>query len=244
MGNKVLHLLAQARRATHIRHETAHANQEAGTAVMAALIQGASRGLGLQFCRHVLQSSPSAVVVATSRRPEASDGLQQLAVQHPGRLVSLAMDVSSEQSVQEAAQSLGERKKLQGGGLSLLVNCTGILSPSGRGETSLAQVTEESFMHTMRVNCLGALLSIKHFGPLLVKGASRDNTSKVVNLSARVGSVGDNRLGGWLSYRASKTALNMVTKNASLELRRKNVCVVSMHPGTVDTDLSRPYHAT
>merc|ERR1711893_554927 len=94
----------------------------------------------------------------------------------------------------------------------------------------------------------------KYFQPLLTKGGggfgSKSTDSKpqhssvLVNMSAKVGSITDNALGGWYSYRLSKAALNMTTKNLSIELgrgKRKVICV-SLHPGTVNTDLSRPYH--
>jgi len=107
----------------------------------------------------------------------------------------------------------------------------------------------------MATNAIGPLLVTKSVVPLLQKGGAafcppqcqkdkKDFRGVVVNVSARVGSIGDNALGGWYSYRMSKTALNMATRNLSIELGRgsKKVACMALHPGTVDTELSRPYH--
>ena len=90
-----------------------------------------------------------------------------------------------------------------------------------------------------RINTIGPALLAKHFLPLL----RRDKKSAFAAISARVGSIGDNRLGGWASYRASKAALNMLLRTFSIEQARvnKNSVVVGLHPGTTDTGLSRPF---
>ncbi|KAH9794760.1 NAD(P)-binding Rossmann-fold superfamily protein [Citrus sinensis] len=101
-------------------------------------------------------------------------------------------------------------------------------------------------MLAYEVNAVGPILVIKqHMSPLLKVGGSgiERDVAVVANLSARVGSIGDNRLGGWHSYRASKAALNQLTKSVSVEFGRKKdpvICIL-LHPGTVDTDLSRPF---
>ncbi len=106
-------------------------------------------------------------------------------------------------------------------------------------ERRLADVDAEAFLRSMRVNALGPLLMAKHFEPLL-RSAQR---AVFASISARVGSIGDNRLGGWYAYRASKAAQNMVTRNLSIELRRRTrgIICVALHPGTVDTALSEPF---
>ncbi|CAH1783929.1 unnamed protein product [Owenia fusiformis] len=213
-----------------------------------ALVQGASRGLGLQFCRHILERSPSAAVVATCRNPEEATQLKLLKSSYPNNLRILQIDVTREDHVQLAAASVKDDL----GSLDLLINSAGILHPSKRGETSLKDVTAHGLEATFRTNTLGPMIMAKYFSPLLLKGqgafglTDRDKPHKgiIVNISAKVGSITDNGLGGWYSYRLSKTALNMATKNLSIELGRgKNkVICVSFHPGTVDSDLSRPYH--
>ena len=89
-----------------------------------------------------------------------------------------------------------------------------------------------------RLNTIGPALIAKHFLPLL----PRRDRAVFAALSARVGSISDNRLGGWWAYRMSKAALNMATVNMALELRRKDVYAVALHPGTTDTDLVRAAH--
>ena len=77
--------------------------------------------------------------------------------------------------------------------------------------------------------------------PLLKNAKINDQCTKIINLSARVGSISDNKLGGWYSYRLSKAAMNMFTKTLSIEVKRHNCMVLSLHPGTTETDLSKPF---
>ncbi|KAL4232315.1 hypothetical protein ACF0H5_009886 [Mactra antiquata] len=217
-----------------------------------ALIQGASRGVGLQFCRTLLARESLVHVIATCRSPDTASDLLALKNNQnvSDRLNILQVNVENESHIKVAAELVED----QYGRVDLLVNCSGILHPSGRGETSLKDVTLEGLQNTCSINAFGPLLMGKHFGKLLMKGSGsfgvQSENSKeqhngiLINISAKVGSITDNGLGGWYSYRLSKSALNMATKNLSIELGRgKNkVICVSLHPGTVDTDLSRPYH--
>ncbi|KAM6997200.1 C-signal [Tautogolabrus adspersus] len=215
-----------------------------------ALIQGASRGLGLEFCKHILKSKSPAAVIATCRNPDGAGELQSLVGQNPGRLTVLRLDVTREEDVQGAAEWV----KGSFGRLDLIVNSSAMLHPSGKGETSLRDVSAKGIISTLMTNSVGPLVMAKYFAPLLQKGGggfgqqpaekAKQHSGIIVNITAKVGSIGDNGLGGWYSYRMSKAALNMATRNLSIELGRsrpKVVCV-SLHPGTVNTDLSRPYH--
>ncbi|XP_066278908.1 C-signal-like isoform X2 [Branchiostoma lanceolatum] len=169
---------------------------------------------------------------------------------NPSNLHIIPLDVIDESSIKQAAN---EVKQHNGGGVDLLINCAGILHPSGRGETSLRDVSSQGLLTTFSTNAIGPLLVGKYFSPLLQKGTGafgqhaqnkQTHAAVMANISAKVGSITDNGLGGWYSYRMSKCALNMATKNLSIELgrgRNKVICV-SLHPGTVDTELSRPYH--
>ncbi len=106
-------------------------------------------------------------------------------------------------------------------------------------EKSLKELNMENMIYSMQVNTIAPALIAKHFAPML----NSLEPSVFSVLSARVGSISDNRLGGWYSYRASKAALNMVIKNLSIELRRsnKNSIIIGLHPGTVNSGLSKPF---
>ncbi|KAL1205316.1 Zerumbone synthase [Cardamine amara subsp. amara] len=209
-----------------------------------SMVQGASRGIGLEFVRQLLENSKKGYVVATCRNPKEATSLSDLKNRFSDRLFIQKLDVTDETTIQESAESVRERY----GSLNLLINAAGILSIPGvlQPETTLNKVEKSSLMLTYEVNAVGPILVMKHMWPLLKAGGgsgTEREVAVVANLSARVGSIGDNRLGGWHSYRASKSALNQLTRNVSVELGRKKdpvVCIL-LHPGTVDTDLSRPF---
>jgi NAD(P)-dependent dehydrogenase (short-subunit alcohol dehydrogenase family) len=118
--------------------------------------------------------------------------------------------------------------------------CNGILhSDDFQPEKRLEEIDPTAFIQVMTANALTPLLWIQKLTPILAGKTS----CKIVVFSARVGSISDNRLGGWYSYRASKTALNMMLKTASIELARraKNIKIIIFHPGTTDTPLSKPF---
>ncbi|MBO1531693.1 SDR family oxidoreductase [Psychrobacter sp. F1192] len=153
----------------------------------------------------------------------------------------LQMDVSNESSITQAVDAI----KQQEAHLDWVINCVGLLhTESTQPEKALRQVDTEFFLQNMQINALAGLLIAKHIRPLLAKAErSADHPAIFATISARVGSISDNRLGGWYSYRMSKAALNMGMKNLSIEWERslKNVCVVVMQPGTVNTQLSAPF---
>ncbi|XP_062375601.1 C-signal [Sardina pilchardus] len=215
-----------------------------------ALVQGASRGLGLEFCKHILSFKAPAAVVATCRNPEAATDLAALAAQHPGRVTVLKVDVSREDDIKGAAEVV----KKSFGKVDLIINSSAMLHPTGKGETGLRDVSAQATLSTLTTNAVGPLIMAKYFSPLLQKGSglfgqqppekAKQHSGIIVNITARVGSIADNALGGWYSYRMSKVALNMATRNLSIELGRgrPKVLCVALHPGTLNTDLSRPYH--
>jgi NAD(P)-dependent dehydrogenase (short-subunit alcohol dehydrogenase family) len=123
-----------------------------------------------------------------------------------------------------------------------LIVATGLLHEEGHGpERSLRQLDASRLARSFAVNAVGPALVLKHFTPLL----RRDGPSRTALLSARVGSIGDNRLGGWYGYRASKAALNQLVRTAAVEIARTRpaAVLVALHPGTVDTAMSRPFQA-
>lgn len=208
-----------------------------------SMVQGASRGIGLEFVRQLLRRSDHGRVIATCRAPDSAAELQKLKQVYTQRLTVLPLDVTDEATIEAAAASIGESH----GSLNLLVNAAGILSIPNvlQPETTLSKVQKSSLLLAYEVNAVGPILVIKHMWPFLKVGGHSETGrgfSLVANMSARVGSIGDNGLGGWHSYRASKTALNQLTKTVSVELAKKdNIACILLHPGTVDTDLSRPF---
>lgn len=203
-----------------------------------AVIQGASRGIGLALVQQLLADDRYTRLFATSRSATRSDALRQLLLDHPGRLTLLDMDVTDETSVSRAAAVVAEASSA----IHLLINVAGVLHDDTLGmkpEKRLQDIDPAMVAHSFAVNATGPLLTIKHFSPLF----RHRERSVIANVSARVGSISDNSLGGWYAYRASKAAQNMFTRTASIELRRRgpgNICV-AIHPGTVETDLSSPF---
>ncbi len=144
-------------------------------------------------------------------------------------------DLSDEASIARCATRAAEA-----GPPTLVLIATGLLSHGGRRpERAIRELTPDWLAENFAINSIGPALILKHMAPLL----PRQGRSTVAALSARVGSISDNRLGGWHSYRASKAALNMIVKGAALEFARTHpdtVCV-TLHPGTVATRLSAPF---
>ena len=125
-------------------------------------------------------------------------------------------------------------------GYDLIFLATGALEIAGaRPEKTLGQLSAQAMMDQFSVNCIGPSLVLKHARRLM----SRDRRGVFVTLSARVGSIGDNRLGGWYAYRTAKAALNQMLHSAAIELARTHpqlICA-ALHPGTVETEFTRKY---
>lgn len=205
-----------------------------------ALVQGASRGLGLACVAALLRGGAWERVIATARDPATSQGLAALAREYGEALVTIPLDVTDEGSIAASA----ERARATTERIHTLLNCAGLLHDATRGiapEKRLEQVEPASLRRLFEVNAFGPLLVARHFLPLL----RHDERSVLANVSARVGSIGDDRLGGWYAYRGSKAAQNLFTRNLAIELRRRapHCICVAVHPGTVDTDLSQPFQA-
>jgi NAD(P)-dependent dehydrogenase (short-subunit alcohol dehydrogenase family) len=145
------------------------------------------------------------------------------------------INLLDESSLQRAAVAAG-----RAGDLRLIIDATGFLHDGlQQPEKSLGDITAEKLMRAFALNATGPALIMKHVLPLL----PREGKSVFATLSARVGSIGDNALGGWYGYRASKAALNQLVRTAAIELRRRRpeaVCV-ALHPGTVETRLSSSF---
>jgi NAD(P)-dependent dehydrogenase (short-subunit alcohol dehydrogenase family) len=141
----------------------------------------------------------------------------------------------------EASIRLAAEEAASGGDIDIVVVATGILHRGStlQPEKSLRDIDPAAMLDVFRTNTIGPALVAKHFLPRF----RRNSKTVFAALSARVGSIGDNRLGGWMSYRASKSALNMIVKTLSIEHARRfpGAVVAGLHPGTVDTRLSAPF---
>ena len=191
------------------------------------IVLGASGAIGGTLIRTLLDSANTRQIFALSRTPiESADP----------RVTALAINLESETSLIEAAASCQVD-----GGVDLIINTIGILHEGDtlRPEKGLKELDPETMARMFKVNTIGPALVMKHFSPLL----ARDRPAIIASLSARVGSIGDNKAGGWYSYRASKAALNQLIRTASIELaaRRPHVICVGLHPGTVRSAMSEPF---
>lgn len=201
-----------------------------------ALVVGASQGIGLGFVDYLLQDKRFNHVFGTYRRADTAAGLLALQQSHPERLSTVSMDITQEDRIQAAIATLQQ----QVDSLHLVVNCVGLLhSDSVQPEKSLRQLQADQLLQYFHVNSIGAALLAKYLLPLL----KHDQPSLFATISAKIGSIGDNGLGGWYGYRASKAALNMLIKTASIEYSRKSpkTILTLLHPGTTDTRLSAPF---
>ena len=201
-----------------------------------AFIIGASQGIGLGFVQKLLLEPQIAKVYATYRQQETATDLIALAQSHPQKLIYLPMDVTDEAQIEICVKKISQDVKQ----LHLVINCVGILHDSQlKPEKSLRQINSENLLKYFQINSIASVLLAKHLLPLF----THQNSSVFACISAKIGSIGDNRLGGWYGYRASKAALNMLMRNTAIEYRRRSpkTIVVTLHPGTTDTRLSQPF---
>jgi NAD(P)-dependent dehydrogenase (short-subunit alcohol dehydrogenase family) len=193
-----------------------------------AVVLGATGGVGQALVARLRQDGRHGHVVALSRRqPDAwTNGPAQ---------TWLAADLLDEASLAAAAARIADL-----GAPSRIIVATGLLSGDGlTPEKSMRALNADALTRLFQVNAIGPALAAKHLLPL----APREQAGVFAVLSARVGSIADNALGGWYGYRASKAALNMILRTAAIEHRRSHplgVCV-AIHPGAVETGLSAPF---
>lgn len=199
-----------------------------------AVIIGASGGIGQAMLRALLNNPAVEHIHAFSRK--RSTHLSQLAMKHNERLSLHSIDLGNEASIAAATS------QLESVAPNLVLVTSGLLYTETRmPEKSWRQLDGDYFHQQMQINALAPALLAKHLIPKMPK----DRPALFAALSARVGSIGDNRLGGWYSYRASKAALNMLLKCTAIEAKRRwpQLVVTGLHPGTVDTSLSAPFQA-
>ena len=182
------------------------------------VISGSSRGIGLEFCRQLLLRTSGTKVIGLTR--SSTDVLSKLQNDFPTRMHVVHVDLENQQSVVDAGKAVSALVNR----VDMLFNVAGILGDGGNKypgpERSLLNVDRDWFSKTLNLNLVGHVMMTQALVPLLKKDKSVPVPSKIVNLSARVGSISDNSLGGWYSYRISKSGLNMFTKTSSVELKR------------------------
>jgi len=188
------------------------------------LILGGSGGIGLALIKCILATNPSAKIFATYRRrkPHLIDA----------RIYWFCVDVTLELDIEFLAEKMPV--------LDVIINAVGILhNDNHKPEKSITAFDPVFFENNINSNTLPTLLLAKYFH----KHLKSKSCSFFVSISARIGSIEDNKIGGWISYRCSKAALNMAIKTISIEWKYKlpNCCVFCFHPGTTDTELSRPF---
>lgn len=190
------------------------------------IIVGSSGGIGGALVNTLVEMPQVGQLYSLSRKGQ----------RHPSTKVSnLLFDFMDEASLTAAAETLKTN-----GPFDIIIVATGLLQGDGAGpEKNMRALSHQGFAKSFEINTIGPAMTAKHLIPLL----RRDRKAVFAALSARVGSISDNRLGGWYAYRASKAALNMVLKTLSIEVGRrfKDQIIIGLHPGTVDTDLSKPF---
>lgn len=201
-----------------------HKKNDDGQWPRLALVFGAGGGIGGGLCRAL-----------AARGVEVWGGSRGAAADLPPQVRPFAFDIDREDTIAALAARLEGREP------DLVLVASGVLTlADGAGpERSFRAVDARVMARVLHLNTIGPALVARHILPLL----PRRRRAMFAALSARVGSIGDNRLGGWHSYRASKAALNMLLKNFAIELARTHpqAVVAGLHPGTVDTGLSAPF---
>lgn len=195
--------------------------------VSSAVVVGASGGIGRALCDALVAGGRYAVVYGTSRKGEPITGAH-----------SCAVDLTDEGGIAQAADAIGRN-----GPVGLVIVASGILHETNVApEKSVKALAAASLARLFAVNATGPALVAKHFLPLM----PRQGRAVFAALSARVGSIDDNRLGGWYGYRASKAALNQIVRTLAVETARTRpeTVILALHPGTVATTLSRPFRTS
>lgn len=202
---------------------------------MNVVIQGAGRGIGLALAHKAMETGENQLFL-TARDPAKTKGFAELP---PGPNISwLALD----NLIPNSIEIVGEQIRSQVSKVDRVICCSGVLKDQvATPEKRLADIDAKALTYAYQVNAMGPILLAK----ALLQALRGDHALRFASISARVGSISDNRLGGWYSYRASKAAQNQLMRTLSIEMARynPNACIATLHPGTVDTALSKPFQA-
>lgn len=190
------------------------------------LVVGGSGGIGAAFVKALRQRFPEDDILYTTRKPDSQDS------------AALYFDYDQPESMDLLINRIKENRSA----LVQVIVATGLLHQNDTGpEKTFRNLSPDFLQRVMWVNAHGPILLLSR----LLTELERNSVTQIGVLSARVGSIEDNQLGGWYSYRASKAALNQLLKTLAIELKRthKGVQILSLHPGTTDTQLSKPFQA-
>lgn len=196
-----------------------------------AIVIGGNGGIGQALVKKLSQLDNINSVYCCSRKKP---------IELPSKASWVHFDITNETLIIKASEVIEKLSQ----NVRLIIIASGILSDKflNMPEKSLKDINSDYFFEIFKINTLGPILTAKHFTSLFEK----QGKTIMCILSARVGSIEDNNLGGWYSYRSSKSAVNMMTKTLSIEMRRKNKDSITavIHPGTVDTELSKPFQSS
>src|SRR5690554_2471265 len=191
---------------------------------MTYLITGGNRGIGLEFTRELLSRGES--VLVTARNFESAAELKALKADHPDRLTIFALDIADVQSIDAFVKALGDQT------IDVLINNAGTLERCG----ALGEIDYEVIARSFEVNTIGTLRLTEALLPALRHASG----AKIVNLSSKMGSIEENTSGGSYAYRASKAALNMVTRSLAHDLAGEDIIAFVVHSGWVQTRMGGP----
>jgi len=197
------------------------------------LITGANRGLGLELVRQY--AADGWRVIACARRPAQSADLNALVAGSGGRVSAHALDLTDHGQIEALA------RQLQGAPIDVLLNCAGVIGRESFAEKGMTiqrfgDTDYEDWLETLRVNTLGPMKMAEAF----VEHVAASGQKKIVTLTSVVGSIGQNTSGGLYAYRSSKCAANAIMKGLALDLKRRGIVAVPMHPGWVRTEIGGP----
>ena len=188
------------------------------------LVTGANRGIGLEFVKHYLDRGEQ--VIGTYRDIVSSDKLIQMGEVYDS-LKTLTLDVSSDESLKYFSDQLGDIP------IDIFINNAGVYGPRN---STFNNVDEKNWIPVLRINAIAPLILTQ----LIIENLRRSSVKKLIYITSKMGSIDDNKGGGSYVYRSSKTTLNAVVKNISIDLDREGMLVTLLHPGWVRTDMGGP----
>ena len=197
-----------------------------------AVIVGAGHGIGLSITKNLLEREPGIKIFATYRDAAKAGDLLEI----KDKVETIQVDPCEESQLERLAKTVSSESS----NLGLLINCVGWLHNEEMGpEKNLRQINVNQMLEYFKVNSVVSGLLARYFMPSFRHGEE----STYAALSAKVGSIADNKIGGWYGYRASKAAMNMILRTTAIELSRYSCkcSVLAIHPGTTITELSEPY---